>query len=300
MIGDRNDLILGHEALGVVDEVGSEVKDFKPGDRVIVPAITPDWDNEAAQRGCPSQSTGPLGGWKFSNFKDRVFAEYFHVNMADANFAKLPEGMSLEAVVMIPDMLSTGFRGTENATMSMRGTVAVLGIGPVRLSAIAGAKLQRAGKIFVVGTRPKASEVVKEYGATDMISCKEGSTDGEGVDSVIIAGGREDIILDAVRAGKSGSMIYNTNYFGSGGRVPICREVWGFRMADKDLPAGLYPGGRVRMERLADRVSYGRIDPASMATHVFHGFDKTAEALLLMKEKPRDLIKPVVIIDENL
>ncbi|WP_300998986.1 alcohol dehydrogenase catalytic domain-containing protein [Methanoculleus sp.] len=54
-IGERHDLILGHETLGVVDEVGSEVRDFRPGDRVIVPAITPDWETEAAQRGYPSE-----------------------------------------------------------------------------------------------------------------------------------------------------------------------------------------------------------------------------------------------------
>ncbi|WP_409199969.1 NAD(P)-dependent alcohol dehydrogenase [Methanobrevibacter sp. DSM 116169] len=307
-IGDRHNLILGHEALGIVDEVGSEVKDFKPGDRVIVPAITPDWDSDAAQRGFPSQSGGPLGGWKFSNFKDGVFGEYFHVNLADANLAHLPEGMPLEAAVMIPDMLSTGFMGAENANIPMGGSVAVLGIGPVGLSAIAGAKLQGAGRIFAVGTRPKASEVAKKYGATDMISYKEGPTDeqileatgGDGVDAVIIAGGGEDIILDAVRAAKPGSMISNANYFGSGETLPICREGWGFGMADKDFATGLCPGGRTRMEQLADIVTYGRMDPALMATHVFHGFDKTEEALLLMKEKPRDLIKPVVIIDENL
>lgn len=307
-IGDRHNLILGHEALGVVDEVGSEVKDFKPGDRVIVPAITPDWDDEAAQRGFSSQTTGPLGGWKFSNFKDGVFGEYFHVNLADANLAHLPEGMSLEAAVMIPDMLSTGFMGAENSNIPMGGTVAVLGIGPVGLSAIAGAKLQGAGKIFAVGTRPKAIEVAKEYGATDIISYKEGPTDeqileataGKGVDSVIIAGGGSDIILDAVRTAKAGSIVSNINYFGSGETLPICREGWGFGMADKDFATGLCPGGRVRMERLADIVSYGRMDPGLMATHVFHGFDKIEEALLLMKEKPRDLIKPVVIIDENI
>ncbi|WP_042704291.1 NAD(P)-dependent alcohol dehydrogenase [Methanobrevibacter arboriphilus] len=307
-IGDRHNLILGHEALGVVDEVGSEVKDFKPGDRVIVPAITPDWDDEAAQRGFSSQTTGPLGGWKFSNFKDGVFGEYFHVNLADANLAHLPEGMSLEAAVMIPDMLSTGFMGAENSNIPMGGTVAVLGIGPVGLSAIAGAKLQGAGKIFAVGTRPKAIEVAKEYGATDIISYKEGPTDeqileatsGKGVDSVIIAGGGPDIILDAVRTAKAGSIVSNINYFGSGETLPICREGWGFGMADKDFATGLCPGGRVRMERLADIVSYGRMDPGLMATHVFHGFDKIEEALLLMKEKPRDLIKPVVIIDENI
>ena len=309
-IGERRNLILGHEALGIVDEVGDEVKDFKPGDRVIVPAITPDWETEAAQRGFPSQTGGPLGGWKFSNTKDGVFAEYFHVNLADYNLAHLPEGMSLEAGVMLPDMLSTGFMGAENARIGFGSTVAVLGIGPVGLSAVAGARLRGAGRIFAVGTRPAAVKVAKEYGATDIISYREGSTvdqildktGGAGVDAVIVAGGGPEVMMDAINVAKSGSVISNINYFGSGigdqDIIPLPRVGWGYGMADKNIVTGLCPGGRVRMERLADVVMCGRMDPSLMAMHVFKGFDRLKDALLLMKEKPRDLIKPVVIVEE--
>jgi len=90
-IGQRHNLTLGHEAVGVVHEVGSEVDVFHPGDRVVVGAITPDWGDPAAQAGYASQSGAALGGWKFANTKDGVFAEYFHVNDADANVAKIPE-----------------------------------------------------------------------------------------------------------------------------------------------------------------------------------------------------------------
>ena len=90
-IGDRHDMILGHECTAEVVEVGSEVKDFKPGDRVIVPAITPDWNSLEAQAGFQQHSGGMLAGWKFSNFKDGVFSEYFHVNDADGNLALLPD-----------------------------------------------------------------------------------------------------------------------------------------------------------------------------------------------------------------
>jgi isopropanol dehydrogenase (NADP+) len=308
-IGDRHDMILGHEALGIVDEVGDLVRDFKPGDRVIVPAITPDWGNEAEQRGYSSQTTGALGGWKFSNFKDGVFGEYFHVNQADYNLAHLPDGMSLEAGVMLPDMLSTGFMGAENANIPIGGSVAVLGIGPVGLSGIAGAKLRGAGRIFAVGTRPKPIEVAKAYGATDIISYKNGNTaeqilektNGQGVDAVIVSGGGPDILVDAFNMAKAGSFISNNNYFGSGmfdrDYIPIPRVGWGVGMASKQLMTGLCPGGRVRMERLAEVVMHGRMDPSLMATHVFRGFDRIEEALLLMKKKPGDLIKPVVICD---
>jgi alcohol dehydrogenase (NADP+) len=308
-IGDRHNMILGHEAVGIVDEVGSEVKDFKPGDRVIVPAITPDWDSEACQRGFPSQTGGACGGWKYSNFKDGVFGEYFHVNLADNNLAILPEGMSQEAAVMIVDMLSTGFMGAENAAIELGATVAVLGIGAVGLSAIAGAKLKGAGRIFAVGTRPISVEVAKQYGATDIVSYKHGDTadqilektNGEGVDAVVVAGGHSEILLDAFKMAKAGSKIANINYFGKGqgekDTVPIPRVDWGFGMADKDLITGLCPGGRTRMERLAALVTYERVDPTLMVTHTFKGFDKIEEALLLMREKPRDLIKPVVLLE---
>lgn len=306
--GERHNMILGHEAIGVIDEVGEDVKDFKPGDRVIVPAITPDWSSNAAQRGFPTQSGGPLGAWRFSNHEDGVFSEYFHVSYADDNLAHLPSGIPLESAIMLPDMLSTGFMAAENANIDFGATVAVFGIGPVGLCGIAGAKLKGAGRIFAVGTRPKATEVAIEYGATDMIDYRKGTvkqileaTDGEGVDAVIVSGGSPNILKDALNIAKPGSVISNNNYFGSGigedDILPIPRVGWGFGMAYKTIKGGLCPGGRVRMERMAEMVTHGRIDPSLMATHVFKGFDKIEEALLLMKDKPQDLIKPAVLLE---
>jgi threonine dehydrogenase-like Zn-dependent dehydrogenase len=110
-IGPRENLTLGHEAVGVVHEVGESVEVFKPGDRVLVGAITPDWGHPAAQDGYSSQSGAALGGWKFANVKDGIFAEYFHVNDADANMAKIPDSVPDEMAVYCADMLSTGFMG---------------------------------------------------------------------------------------------------------------------------------------------------------------------------------------------
>lgn len=307
-IGERYNMILGHEAIGVIEEVGADVKDFKSGDRVIVPAITPGWGSEAAQRGFPTQSGGPLGGWKYSHNKDGVFSEHFHANETDNNLAILPEGMPLEAAIMIPDMMSTGFMAAEMAKIEFGATVAVLGIGPVGLCGAAGAKLRGAGRIFAVGTRPKAVEVAKKYGVTDIINYKYGTvkqildaTDGEGVDAVIVSGGGPNILIDALNIAKPGAVISNNNYFSSGigeeDTLPISRVGWGFGIAYKTIIGGLCPGGRVRMERLRDMVIHGRIDPSLMATHVYKGFDKIEKALLLMKDKPRDLIKPVVLLE---
>ena len=86
-IGDRRDLTLGHEAVGIVYKLGREVKGVREGDRVAVNAITPCYSCENCLRGYTSQCQQALGGWKFANIKDGSFAEYFHVNNADANLA---------------------------------------------------------------------------------------------------------------------------------------------------------------------------------------------------------------------
>ena len=172
-IGDRENLTLGHEVVGVVDEVGDAVSDFEPGDRVAVGAITPDWSSEAAQDGHPSQSNGALDGWKFANVKDGTFAEYAHVNDADGNLAHIPDDVSNHEALYTTDMMSTGFAAAENANIPIGGTVAVFAQGPVGLMATKGAALQGAGTIIAVETVPKRQELAREYGANHIVDFQE-------------------------------------------------------------------------------------------------------------------------------
>ncbi|APH14868.1 NADP-dependent alcohol dehydrogenase [Clostridium sporogenes] len=305
-LGDRHNMILGHESVGEVIEIGSEVKDFKPGDKVIVPAITPDWRSLEVQAGFHQHSNGMLAGWKFSNFKDGVFAELFHVNDADMNLAILPDNISLESAVMITDMMTTGFHGAELADIQLGSSVVVIGIGAVGLMAIAGAKLRGAGRIIGVGSRPICVEAAKFYGASDIVNYKNGDivkqvlelTNGKGVNRVIMAGGGADTLAQAVAMVKPGGVISNVNYHGTGEILPIPRVEWGCGMAHKSIRGGLCPGGRLRMEMLADLVKYKRVDLSKLVTHVFEGYDNIEKALLLMKDKPKDLIKPVVILNK--
>ena len=304
-LGERKNMILGHEVVGQVVEVGNQVKDFKPGDKVVVPAITPDWRTIESQRGFSQHSGGMLSGWKFSNFKDGVFAEFFHVNDADMNLAYLPDSISLEAGVMITDMVTTGFHGAELADIKLGDVGAVIGIGPVGLMAIAGAKILGAGRILGVGSRKSLVDAAKYYGATDIINYRNGSveeqimelTKGKGVDKVIIAGGKPEIMKTAVKIVKPGGIVSNVNYYGEGDVIPIPRLEWGSGMAHKTIIGGLTPGGRDRMERLIDLVLYNRVDPDRLVTHKFHGFEHIEEALMLMKDKQQDLIKPIVFVD---
>lgn len=303
-IGERTDMILGHEGCGVVAEVGELVKDFKVGDRVMVAAITPDWNSLEAQAGYGMHSGGMLAGWKFSNFKDGVFGEFFHVNDADGNLAHLPDNISPEEACMLSDMVPTGFHGVELADVQFGDTVLVIGIGPVGLMSVAGSNLRGASRIIAVGSREKCREVAKLYGATDLISYKDGPideqvlalTDGKGVDKIVIAGGGVETFEPAIKCLKPGGKIGNVNYLGSGEYINIPRVEWGVGMGHKQISGGLMPGGRLRLEKLASLISCGKLDVKPLITHKFNGFEHVEDALLLMKDKPGDLIKPVVVL----
>lgn len=304
-LGERHNLILGHEAVGRIVEVGSEVKDFKPGDKVIVPAITPNWRTLEIQHGVPAcHSEGALSGWKFSNIKDGVFAEFFHVNDADMNLALLPDGMTLEEAAMLPDMATTGIHGAELADIGVGATVAVIGIGPVGLMAVAGARLRGAGRILAVGSRKRCADLALEYGATEIINYKNGDivqqvldrTRGIGADNVIVAGGPSSVLGQAVDMLKPGGTIGNVNYYGEGDILPVPRLGWAFGMGHKSIHGGLTPGGRGRMERMIALVQTGRLNPGKMVTHTFKGMDKLPEALEMMHHKSADIIKPVVLV----
>ena len=305
-IGARHTMILGHEACGEVVKVGSLVKDFKPGDRVLIPAITPDWNSLEAQAGYSMHSGGMLCGWKFSNFKDGVFSEFFHVNDADGNLALLPSNIDPVDACMLSDMVPTGFHGVELADVQFGDSVLVIGIGPVGLMSVAGASLRGASRIIAVGTRPLCVEAAKKYGATDFISYKNGPIDeqvmkltgGKGVDKVVIAGGDCTTFDPAIKCLKPGGKIGNVNYLGSGQYVNIPRVEWGVGMGHKQINGGLMPGGRLRMEKLGSLVSSGRLNVHHLVTHVFDGWDHLEEALFLMRDKPANLIKPVVRIED--
>lgn len=226
------------------------------------------------------------------------------MNEADGNLALLPDSLDPAAAVMLSDMVPTGLHGVELADVQFGDTVCVIGIGPVGLMSVAGAAIRGASRLFAVGSRPNCVELAKEYGATDIINYRDGDivkqvmelTKGQGVDRVVIAGGDNDTFAQAIDMLKPGGRIGNVNYLGSGDFVKIPRVEWGCGMGHKTIAGGLMPGGRLRMEKLASLMETGRLDPGKMLTHRFEGFENMEKALMLMKDKPKDLIKPVVII----
>ncbi|MFK0138979.1 NAD(P)-dependent alcohol dehydrogenase [Streptomyces murinus] len=304
-IGPRTNLTLGHEGVGVVHAVGDGVKDFRAGDRVLVGAITPDWGDLAAQNGYPSQSGGALGGFKFANLKDGVFAEYFHVSGADANLARIPDDIPDDVAVYCADMLSTGFMGAEHGAIPIGGTVAVLAQGPVGLMATAGARLRGAGLVIGVESVPSRQELARFYGADvivdfgkeDVVERIHELTDGQGVDTAIEALGADVTFQTAVKVTKPGGTISVIGYFGQGEFVRIPRVEWGVGMADKTIATGLCPGGRLRMERLLRVLANKRVDPTRLTTHRFP-FSEMERAFEVSDKKLEDTVKVLVSFDE--
>jgi threonine dehydrogenase-like Zn-dependent dehydrogenase len=300
-IGPRENLTLGHEAVGVVHKVGSNVKLFKPGDRVVVGAITPDWGALESQAGHSSQSGGALGGWKFSNTKDGVFAEYFHVNEADANMAHIPSSVSDEAAVYCCDMLSTGFMGAEHGNIPLGGTVAVFAEGPVGLMATAGARLRGAGLVIGVESVPKRQDLAHYYGADVIVDFSKEDpvqrilelTDGQGVDCAIEALGSDVTFQNCVKVTKPGGVISNIGYHGQGEFLHLPRVEWGVGMAEKTIATGLCPGGRLRMRQLLRLLETKRLDPTRMTTHTFP-FDQLDRAFEIMDKKLDGVLKPLI------
>jgi isopropanol dehydrogenase (NADP+) len=301
-IGERQNLTLGHEGVGVVARLGSAVKGFKEGDRVAVNAITPDYTCDNCQRGFTSQCREALGGWRFANIKDGVFAEYFHVNNAQANLAPLPDDLPDDTAVYACDMMSTGFMGAEHGAIPLGGTAAVFGIGPVGMMAVAGARLLGAGRIFAVEKVPKRQDLARQFGADTIVDFSRenpveailAATGGQGVDTAIEALGAQVTFESCVHVTRPGGTISVIGYYGQGDYVMIPRAGWGVGMSDKTIRTGLCPGGRERMSRLIRLLQGGRVDPTPMTTHRFP-FDQVDKALALMASKEDGVIKPLVL-----
>jgi len=301
-IGERKNLTLGHEAVGVVHEMGSEVRTVRLGDRVAVNAITPCYQCENCLRGFPSQCGGTLGGWKFANSKDGVFAEYFHVNNADANLAPIPSSVPDDLAVYTCDMMSTGCMGAEHANIPIGGTVAIFAQGPVGLMATVGARLLGAGLVIAVESIPKRKALAKHFGADVVIDFTEQDpaeeiralTGGRGVDSSVEALGSQAAFEACVKVTAPGGTISNIGYHGRGEFIQIPRLEWGVGMSDQTIRTGLCPGGKDRMRRLLRLLENGRVDPTPLTTHRFT-FDQVERAFHMMETKEDGIIKPLIV-----
>ena len=206
-------LTIGHEPVGVIEKLGSAVQGYKEGQRVIAGAICPNFNSYAAQDGAPSQDGSYLvpsglcgchglkatAGWRFGNLIDGTQAEYVLVPDAQGNLAPIPDGLTDEQVLMCPDIMSTGFKGAENANIRIGDTVVIFAQGPIGLCATAGARLLGASTIITVDGNDHRLGISKKMGADLTLNFKNCDvvaeimkiTKGRGADSAIEALGTQ-------------------------------------------------------------------------------------------------------------
>jgi alcohol dehydrogenase len=189
--------ILGHEAVGTVEEVGSSVKNLRPGDRVLVSCITACGACQFCRRARYGQCTGG-GGWILGHLIDGTQAEYVRVPFADTSTYPLPGGVADEDILMMADILPTGYEvGVLNGHVSPGDVVAVVGAGPIGLSAIIGAQLFSPSHIVAIDLADTRLDAAKQFGADvtvnngreDPLEVIKGLTGGLGADVAIEAVG---------------------------------------------------------------------------------------------------------------
>ena len=291
---------IGHECVGVIEEVGSEVAYFKPGDRVCVPALTPEWRSIEAQQGWATFSNGGMS-FDWGLMRDGTFAEYVCCRDVDMNCGKIPDEVTDLQAVMVSDMISTAWNGLDNTHFRLGDNVAVFGIGPVGLCAIAGVRRKGAGRIFAIGTNPKGIELALEFGATDIISYKEGDVvaqirkkNGGPVDVSVLAGGNGSTVSQAYRLTRPGGQICSVNAFYDD--VVISPGDWNSGMETKQMTGYQNTGGRWMFERYLNMLRYDKtFDPSKIITHINHGLEGLEETL--WNKKKRECLKSVTILD---
>lgn len=282
-------LTIGHEPVGVIEKLGRAVQGYTEGQRVIAGAICPNFNSYAAQDGAASQDGSYLipqglcgchgfkatAGWRFGNLIDGTQAEYVLVPDAQANLAPIPDGLTDEQVLMCPDIMSTGFKGAENANIRIGDTVVVFAQGPIGLCATAGARLLGASTIIAVDGNDHRLDIAKKMGADLTLNFKRCDvvdeimkiTGGRGVDSSIEALGTQSTFESALRVLKPGGTLSSLGVYSSDLTIPLSAFAAG--LGDHRIVTALCPGGKERMRRLMNVVASGRIDLGLMVTHQF-------------------------------
>lgn len=295
---------LGHEAVGIVHRMGSQVRGLHEGDRVAVTATTPCFRCENCLRGVTSHCGGYIGGgFKFIMQKDGTLAEYFHVNAAESNLARIPEGVSDEAAIFASETMPVGFKGAEQAGIPLGGTVAVFAQGPIGLMATAASRLLGAGLVIAVETDVKRQALSRTYGADIVVDFATADpveeimriTGGEGVDSCIEALGRQITFENCVKVTRPGGTISVVGWFLEGDHdyIGIPRAEWGYGIGDKEITSSFAPGGSELAKRLLRLIETGRIDPTPLASHRFT-FEKIETAFRMVGAKEDGMLKPFI------
>ena len=243
-------LILGHEPVGTIDALGEGLEEeYAAGERVIVGAITPCGQCFYCLNDVRSQCRGPLGGWRFGNTIHGAWAEYLLVPDARANLARIPDELTDEQVLMLPDIASTGISGAESGGVKIGDAVAVFAQGPIGLCATVGARLRGASIVAGIDGIAERRNIATRFGAThtfdpkttDVVKELKALTGGRGVDVAIEALGRQETFEAALRSIRPGGTLSSLGVYS--GKVVAPYEAFYAGLGDQRIITSLCPGG---------------------------------------------------------
>lgn len=299
----REGLVIGHEPVGVIEELGPGVSGYEVGDRVIVGAITPCGQCHACLSGDLSQcghGSGyeAIGGWRFGNTIHGAQAEYLLVPHAQANLAKIPDDVTDEQVVLLTDIASTGISGAESGGVRLGDAVAVFAQGPIGICASLGAKVL--GAALVIGidgddnriamARRMGVDVVLDYRTTDVVTEIKRLTGG-GADVAIEALGTPVTFENALRVLRPGGTLSSLGVYS--GKLQIPLDSFAAGLGNHRIVTTLCPGGKERMRRLIEMVRRGKLDLTPLLTHRFR-LDQINEAYRVFGDRADGVMKVVV------
>ncbi len=299
----RPGLVIGHEPVGVIEEIGPGVTGYEIGQRVLVGAITPCGQCRACLSGKLSQcghggGYEALGGWRFGNTIDGAQAEYLLVPSAQANLTPIPDRVTDEQVVLLADIASTGFSGAESGGVRIGDAVVVFAQGPIGLCATAGAKLMGASLVIGVDSDPARLAMARKMGAdvaldftqVDVVAEVMRLTDG-GADVTIEALGTQQTFESALRSLRPGGTLSSLGVYS--GKLEMPYTAFAAGLGDHRVVTTLCPGGKERMRRLIATVESGRFDPLPLITHRF-ALDDIVEAYDLFSHRRDGVLKVAI------
>jgi alcohol dehydrogenase len=276
--------VLGHEGVGTITETGSAVSKLVVGDRVIISCITSCGSCSYCHQQLPAHCLNKEGasgiGWIFGHLIDGTQAEYVRVPFAESSLHKLPAGVSDEAAVMLSDILPTGFEiGVRNGRVKPGDVVAVVGAGPVGLSAMMTAGLYGASRIVAIDLDDNRLAQAKSFGATDSVNSGRADwkaelmamTDGMGVDVAIEAVGVPQTFDMATEIIRPGGTVANVGVHGTSVELKL-QDLW---IKDVAITTGLVSATTTPM--LLKLVAQGKLTPERFVTHRFT-FDSIMDA----------------------
>ena len=261
---------LGHEGIGIVEEVGSSVNNFKVGDRVLISCITSCGKCENCKKGLYAHCED--GGWILGHLIDGTQAEYVRIPYADNSLYHIPDGVDEEALVMLSDIFPTGFEiGVQAGQVKPGDTVAIIGAGPVGAAALLSAQFFSPAEIIMIDLDHYRLDNAKKLGATQVINSSDGKavekimalTDNKGVDVVMEAVGIPATFLLCQEIVKAGGHIANIGVHGKSVELHL-EKLW---IRNITLTTGLVSTNSTPM--LLKTVKSGKLQPEKLITHRF-------------------------------